>query len=64
LYFFSGLLAPWWAVAILWIVWAVLLRALILGRHQTSTVIAVPFVAYGFWALVILLGDWLLGWTA
>jgi hypothetical protein len=64
LFFFvaSGLVAPGWALLILYVVWASLLVFLILNRHRGLRVLLVPLVDAAVWfALVPGLGtilDW------
>lgn len=63
-YAFSGLLAPMWAVAVLWAIWLGLATLMWRWRSRPFHVLAIPFVAAGIWWGVITLGDVLLGWTA
>lgn len=60
----AGLVAPGWAVAVLWAVWLAL--AAVLWRHRRRPVVAlsVPFVAAAVWWAVVTAGDAFLGWTA
>ena len=61
----SGLVAPTWAVIVLWAVWAALLVvALVLIRRRPRLVPLIPAAAVAAWALIVSLGDLLLGWTA
>jgi len=65
LYSLSGLLAPLWAVAVLWVVWVILLIALIrVWRSRPWMVLAAPVAAYLIWAGAMFAGDFFLGWTA
>ena len=65
LYLASGLLAPSWAVAMLWALWLVFLVALIkFWRSHPWRVLATPVVAYLIWAGTMLAGELFLGWTA
>ncbi len=65
LYLLSGLLAPPWAVGILWVVWLIMLVAIARAwRTRPWRVLAAPVVAYAIWAAVMLAGDFFLGWTA
>ena len=65
LYLASGLVAPLWAVGVLWVVWLVLLVALKkVWRNRPWMVLATPLVAFLIWAGAILAGDVFLGWTA
>lgn len=64
-YLASGLVAPAWAIVILWIVWLVLaLYGLRLARAGSYLVLAVPVVAGAIWFLVLTLGEQVLGWQA
>lgn len=64
-YAFTGLLAPSWAVALLWVIWlALLVAAVMLRRRRPWWTAAVPLVAAALWFLAITLGEQLLGWTA
>lgn len=64
-YLASGLVAPLWAVLLLWLVWLGLAVALIaLWRIGSLVALAVPVVAVVVWHAVILAGQALLGWSA
>jgi hypothetical protein len=64
-YSVSGLVAPPEGVALLWGSWFGLLVAAVLLAHRGHLlVLAVPAVALGWWALVVSVGDAMLGWTA
>jgi hypothetical protein len=64
-YAFTGLLAPRWAVGLLWVIWILLLvTAVTLRRRRPWWTAAVPFVTAALWFLTITLGEKLLGWTA
>jgi len=63
-YLASGLLAPLWAVAILWAIWLALAYLMWRWRTKPFHVLAIPFAAAAIWWGVITLGDVLLGWTA
>lgn len=64
-YAFTGLLAPSWAVALLWAVWLGLLVAAVAWRrtHPWWSA-AVPVVAAVFWFVALTIGDVAFGWTA
>jgi len=65
LYLTSGLVAPLWAVGVLWVLWLILLVNLKnVWRNRPWMVLATPFVAFLIWAGAILAGDVFLGWTA
>lgn len=65
LYLVSGLVAPFWAVIVLWVIWLALLAGLIkVWRSRPWLVLAVPLVAFLIWAGILWLGDQFLGWTA
>ena len=64
-YSVSGLVAPAEGVALLWGSWLGLLAAaVLLARRGRLLALAVPAVALGWWALVVSVGDTLLGWNA
>ena len=64
LYFSAGLVAPWWAMILLFGVWLVLL---IYSTHffgkRPLLVLAFPFMAAAFWILLVVIGGSLLNWT-
>lgn len=63
LYLASGLVAPPYGVAILWLLWAVLLAGAIrLLRERPQWTPLVPVLAVALWFLVMFLGDILLNW--
>jgi len=66
LYAFSGLLVPWPGLSVLWIGWGVITYGVVVAwrRRRDGLVVASPLVAYGFWALVVLIGEAIFGWTA
>lgn len=65
LYLASGLVAPMWAVIVLWVVWLGLLGAIIkLWRSHPWLVFAAPLVAFLIWVGAISAGSYFLGWTA
>ncbi len=65
LYLVSGLVAPPWAVGVLWAVWLALLVGLMrVWRSHPWLVLATPALAYLIWAASVLAGDIFLGWTA
>ena len=61
----SGLVAPWWAVVLLSLVWLVLF---ITGTrwfmHHPWRVAALPVVMVAVWFAVVSGGAWLFDWTA
>jgi hypothetical protein len=65
LYAVSGLLAPWYGVVLLMLIWLVLF--VVACRwwtpHPRRTLL-VPLVALVVWFAVLLLGEALFGWTA
>jgi hypothetical protein len=65
LYAASGLVAPWWAVVVLLLVWVVLfaLNCAWFVRHPRRTLV-LPVVAVVVWFGVLLLGARVLGWGA
>lgn len=63
LYAASGLVAPWWAVAVLLVVWAALLVLCLSWFTRRPT--WVPFVglfSIALWFIVLVAGGALLGW--
>lgn len=61
----SGIVAPVEGVVLLWLSWLGLLAAaVILARRGRLLCLAVPAVTLGWWAVVVSVGDHLLGWTA
>ena len=65
LYAASGLLAPWWAVVLLLLVWVALLglAAAWWTRHPTWVPVVAVF-AVGLWFMALNAGGRWLGWTA
>jgi hypothetical protein len=65
LYFASGLVAPWWAVVLLVMIWFV---HLVLGcawfMKHPMRVLVLPLSLAVIWFSSIALGAWLLDWTA
>jgi hypothetical protein len=65
LYLTSGLVAPFWAVGLLMVVWTALLVGVIrFWRSRPWLVLATPFLAFLIWVGVLTLGERLLDWTA
>ena len=64
LYLSSGLLVPWYAVALLFAIWIVLLVLAIRHRQRPAWVLATPFIAAAIWLVVVQGGSWIFGWTA
>ncbi len=64
-YLASGLVAPLWAIVVLWLVWLGLgLLAFQWFTRRPWAVLLLPVVAIGIWWLAITLGEQVLGWTA
>lgn len=64
-YLASGLVAPLWAVLVLWAWWAVLAVVLLrLAVRRSWWTPLVPLVAMASWYLVLFLGESVLGWSA
>jgi len=64
-YLASGLVAPAWAILILWIIWLALAwYGLRLARAGSYFVLVVPLVAGAIWYLVLTVGEQALGWQA
>jgi hypothetical protein len=65
LYMASGLVAPVWASTILIGLWLVMLVGVIrIWKTKPWLVLASPIVAFLIWVLVLLAGEFFLGWTA
>ena len=65
LYLVAGLVAPIWAVGVLWVLWLVLLVTLLkVWRSHPLLVLAAPVLAYLIWAGALLAGEFFLGWSA
>lgn len=65
LYLTSGLVAPLWGIAVLWVIWIGFLVFLIRSwKGSPVVVLMIPFVAAAVWLLVIWIGDIVFGWTA
>lgn len=65
LYAASGLLAPWWGVALLMVVWlALFVQACLWWTPHPRRVPLLPLVAVVLWFLVLTAGGAWLGWTA
>ncbi len=65
LYLASGLVAPIWAIVVLWLSWLGLAwYGLRLARAGSYFVLAVPIVAGAIWYLVLTVGEQALGWQA
>lgn len=64
-YIASGLVAPLWAILLLWVFWLALATlALRWFRARPWLVLLLPFVAAGIWWLSLTLGENLLNWQA
>jgi hypothetical protein len=64
-YLASGLVAPFWGIAVLYAGWLLGLWLTIqLFRGGSAWALAMPVVAVAFWWLVVTLGESLFGWTA
>lgn len=65
LYAASGLLAPWWAVVVLLLLWlAMLILCLSWFTRRPTWVPWVGVFSIAFWFGFINAGAWILGWTA
>jgi hypothetical protein len=65
LYAASGLVAPWWGVAVLMFVWlALFVRGLRWWSTHPVRLLLLPVAAIVFWFLVLSAGGAWLGWTA
>ena len=64
-YLASGLVAPLWGIAVLWVGWLLgLWVAIGLVRRRSAWALAMPVVALAYWWLVITLGETYFDWTA
>ena len=64
-YLASGLVAPLWGIALLWVGWLLGLWVTIrLVRRRSPWALAMPVAALAFWWLVITLGETFFDWTA
>lgn len=64
-YLASGLVAPGWALILLWIVWLGLAwYGVMLARAGSYLVLAIPVVAAVIWYGALTLGEQVLGWQA
>jgi hypothetical protein len=65
LYLLSGLLAPFWAVVVLWTLWTGLLAVAIHQRTSRPVLVAViPIVGLVAWTVALWAGSVLFGWAA
>ena len=61
----SGLVAPLWGVAVLWVIWIGLAILVIRWwRRNAWVVFLIPFAAAALWGVVLFLGQTLFDWTA
>ena len=61
----AGLVAPLWAVLLLWVLWVLLLWQLVrLWRRRPLLSLVVPVVAVALFFAVLTVGEQVLGWTA
>lgn len=64
LYVSSGLLAPFWAVTALLVLWVLLAWvAVLVHRRHGALALLVPVTAIALWFGAITAGEQLLGWT-
>lgn len=64
-YLASGLVAPLWGIAALYVGWlAGLWLTIGLVRRRSAWAVAMPLVSLAFWWLVIAIGESVFGWTA
>ena len=65
LYLAAGLVAPLWAVLLLWAAWLVLAYLLVrLWARRAPLALLVPLAAVGLILGIVTAGEQLLGWTA
>jgi hypothetical protein len=63
-YLLSGLLAPLWAVGVLWTVWTALLIVALGQRRKRPLLVALtPVIGLGTWIAALWAGTALLGWS-
>jgi hypothetical protein len=61
----SGLLAPLWAIVVLYAIWAGATAGLVLlARTRPFATLLVPIANMALWWLVMTIGERFLGWTA
>jgi hypothetical protein len=64
-YLASGLIAPLWGIAVLYVGWLLgLWLTILLFRRRSPWTLAMPVASLGFWVVVITLGESLFDWTA
>lgn len=64
-YLASGLVAPLWGIALLYVGWLLgLWLTISLFRRRSGWTLAMPVAALAFWWLVITLGETFFDWTA
>ena len=64
-YLASGLVAPLWGIAVLYVGWLVGLWLTIrLFRRGSAWALAMPVASVAFWWVVVTLGETVFGWTA
>jgi hypothetical protein len=60
----SGLVAPLWAVVMLFAIWATAVAGLVLlARNRPFATLLVPITNMALWWLVMTIGERFLGWT-
>ncbi|HEX5086410.1 MAG TPA: hypothetical protein VFV89_01295 [Nocardioides sp.] len=65
LYAVSGLLAPWYAVVLLMVIWVLLfLAATRWWTPHPARTLVLPVIALALWFVVLTAGEALFGWTA
>lgn len=65
IYLASGLVAPFWAIVMLWIIWLALAwYGLRLARTGSYLVLVLPFAGGAIWYVVLTVGEQALGWQA
>ena len=61
----SGLVAPLWGIAVLYLGWIVGLWLTVrLYRSGSAWALAMPVAALAFWWVVVTIGESVFGWTA
>ena len=64
-YGFVGLVAPWWVVPLMLLLWGAMLAVLLRSwAPRPLLALAMPFIAFGAWFGIVVAGGAWWGWTA
>ena len=64
-YGFVGLVAPWWVVPLMLLLWGAMLVVLLRSwARRPLLAFAMPFIAFGAWFGIVAAGGAWWGWTA